>query len=109
MTILGTCGVSDAEVRLLLLQGLQITANTTPFSDYLISRSNDFVVQNMDAYTPLLTDDELRLYIDHPQRFCADLLSNLDQAHLGRSRRDHSGCVECPRLRSCTPSHRCDV
>ena len=78
MTILDTCGVSNAEVRLLLLQGLQITANTTPFSDYLISRSNDFVVQNMDAYTPPLTDDEFNSYVDHPQRFCADLLSNLD-------------------------------
>jgi hypothetical protein len=78
MTILGTCGVSDAEVRLLLLQGLQITANTTPFSDYLISRSDDFVVQNMDAYTPLLTEDEFRSYVDRPQRFCSDLLNNLD-------------------------------
>lgn len=78
MTVLEECGISDTEVSLLLRQGLHVTGNTTPFPDHLISRSSDFVVETMDAYTPPLTDAELNSYVNDPQCFCTDLLSNID-------------------------------
>lgn len=77
MTVLEKCGLSQRVTDRLKRRGLVITGNTKPFPNFLKSPGDDWVVYTMDSFTPALSDAERQMYVESPEQFCEDLLSNL--------------------------------
>lgn len=77
MTVLQECGLSDDIVQALKRRGLRIPVKQEPFAEAMKSPSEDWVVYSFDEFAPPLTDEETLHYVQYPEDFCRDLLSNL--------------------------------
>lgn len=76
-TVLEKYGITNKTVRYLLARGLFVPKKVRPVKNPIRSPSEEWFYQAADRFTPPLSVQEKKLYIQHPDKFCKELLKGV--------------------------------